>query len=123
RMKEVYQVVRDACDACIAMMRPGTPAVKAHLAAKSVLEKAGLDQYRLHTSGYGVAPAFPPAWTENMHLFGDSKYVLQPGMVVSVEPPVFIHKERLGVRIIDNILITENEPEILSTMTRDLIEV
>lgn len=41
-------------------------------------------------------------------------------MVISVEPPVFIHAESLGARIIDNVLVSESGAEILSTLTRDL---
>lgn len=123
RMREIYKVVREACDACIAEMKPGTPARLPHEAAKLVIADAGMDRYRLHTTGYGIAPGFPPAWGESIHMFGDSEYVLEPGMVLSVEPPVMIHEERLGARIIDDVLITESGPEVLSRFTRDLIRV
>ena len=42
-------------------------------------------------------------------------------MVISIEPPVFIHEEKLGARIIDNVLVTDSGAEILSSFTRDLI--
>lgn len=122
RMRELYQVVREASDACIAEMGPGVPAVRPHEAAKKVIADAGLDRYRLHTTGYGIAPGFPPSWGETIHMFGDSTYTLEAGMVLSVEPPVMIREEKLGARIIDDILITESGAEILSTFTRDLIE-
>lgn len=121
RMKEIYQAVRDACDACIAEIKAGVAAVRPHEAAKRVIADAGLGQYRLHTTGYGIAPGFPPAWGESIQMFGDSKYTLEAGMVLSVEPPVFIHEERLGARIIDNVLVTETGAEILSKFTRDLV--
>jgi Xaa-Pro dipeptidase len=121
RMSEIYQVVRDACDACIAEIAAGVPAVAPHEAAKKVIADAGMDQYRLHTTGYGIAPGFPPAWGEDIHMFGDSTYTLEAGMVVSIEPPVFIHAEKLGARIIDNVLVTETGCELLSGFTRDLI--
>ncbi len=121
RVSEIYQVVRDACDACIAEIRVGAPAVRPHEAARAVIAEAGLDQYRLHTTGYGIAPGYPPSWGEYLHLFADSTYTLEAGMVVSVEPPVFIHEERLGVRIIDNVLVTDTGPQILSQASRELI--
>jgi Xaa-Pro dipeptidase len=123
RMRELYAVVRQASDACIAEMRAGVPAVRPHEAAKRVIADAGLDRYRVHTTGYGIAPGFPPSWGEPIHMFGGSRYTLEAGMVLSVEPPVFIHEERLGVRIIDNVLVTETGTEILSRFTRDLIVV
>lgn len=42
-------------------------------------------------------------------------------MVVTIEPPVFLGDERLGARIIDNVLITEDGTEWLSRYPRDLI--
>jgi len=121
RLREVYDVIRQACDACIERMTPGTPAVEPHNAAKKIIADAGFDQYRLHTTGYGIAPGYPPSWGESIHMFGDSEYVLEPGMLLSVEPPVYIHEERLGVRLIDDVLVTEQGPSILTTFDRGLI--
>jgi Xaa-Pro dipeptidase len=121
RMRELYQVVRDACDACIAEVRVGVPAARPHAAAKKVIAEAGLDRYRLHTTGYGIAPGYPPSWGEYIHFFADSDYTLEAGMVLSVEPPVFIHEERLGARIIDDVVVTETGAEILSRSSRDLL--
>lgn len=121
RMRELYDLVRRAADACIAQIRDGVPAVVPHEAAKRVIADAGLDRCRVHTSGYGLAPGFPPTWGEPMHMFGGSRYTLQAGMVVTVEPPVFIGEERLGARIIDNVLVTQNGAELLSRFSRDLI--
>jgi Xaa-Pro dipeptidase len=121
RMRELHQVVREACDACIAEVRAGVPAVTPHLAAKKVIEEAGLDRYRLHTTGYGIAPGYPPSWGEYIHFFADSSYTLEAGMVLSVEPPVMIHEEKLGARLIDDVLVTETGAEILSSFTRDLV--
>lgn len=121
RMRELYELVRCASDACIAEIRPGVPAIVPHEAAKRVIADAGLDHGRVHTSGYGLAPGFPPTWGEPLHMFGGSTYTLQAGMVVTIEPPVFVGDENLGARIIDNVLITEDGTELLSQFSRDLI--
>lgn len=121
RLTEIYRVVREACDACIAEIRAGVPAVRPHEAAKTVIARAGLDKHRIHTTGYGIAPGFPPSWGEPIHMFGGSTYVLEAGMVLSVEPPVFIPEERLGVRIIDNVLVTDRGCELLSCYPRDIL--
>lgn len=123
RMRELYAVVRGAADACIASIRAGIPAVAPHEAAKRVIQDAGLDHGRVHTTGYGLAPGFPPTWGEPIHMFGGSTYTLQAGMVVTVEPPVFLGDERLGARIIDNVLVTENGAELLSRYSREMIVV
>lgn len=123
RMRELYAVVRSAADACIAHIRAGVPAVIPHEAAKRVIQEAGLDHGRVHTTGYGLAPGFPPTWGEPIHMFGGSSYTLEAGMVVTVEPPVFLGAERLGARIIDNVLVTDGGAELLSRYSRDLIVV
>jgi Xaa-Pro dipeptidase len=123
RIRAVYDVVRAAFDACRAEIRDGVPAIVPHLAAKRVIAAAGMDRYRVHTTGYGVGPGVPPSWGEPLNMFGGSTDVLRAGMVVSVEPPVFIAEERLGARIIDNVLVTETGAELLSTTTLDLIVV
>jgi Xaa-Pro dipeptidase len=121
RMQELYDLVRRASDACIAEIRAGVPADKPHQAAKRVIAAAGFDRARVHLSGYGLAPGSPPTWAEPIHLFGNSTYTLQAGMVVTVEPPVFLGDERLGARIIDNVLVTGDGAQILSRFSRDLI--
>ena len=122
RLKELFVVVKDACDACIELMIPGRAAIEPHNAAKKVIADAGYDANRWHTTGYGIAPGYPPSWGESIHMFGDSEYVLEAGMMLSVEPPIYIAEERLGVRLIDNVLITESGPELLTTFKRNLIE-
>jgi Xaa-Pro dipeptidase len=121
RMLELYELVRCAADACIAEIRAGVPAVVPHEAARRVIADAGLDHCRVHTTGYGLAPGFPPTWGEPLHMLGGSRYTLQAGMVVTVEPPVFVGDEYLGARIIDNVLVTTDGAELLSRFSRDLI--
>ncbi|MBK7469924.1 MAG: hypothetical protein IPI73_04025 [Betaproteobacteria bacterium] len=56
-----------------------------------------------------------------MHMIEGSPYAARAGMVVSVEPPVFIGEERLGARIIDNVLVTTHGAELLTRFSRDII--
>lgn len=121
RMRELHEVVRRACDACVAAIRDGVPATEPHAAAREVIGQAGMEPFRVHTSGYGLAPGFPPTWGEPLHLLADSTYTLRAGMVLSVEPPVFIGQEQLGARLIDNVLVTRDGAELLSSCSRDLI--
>ena len=123
RMRELYELVCRASDACMAEIRAGVPAIVPHEAAKRVIAGAGLDSARVHLSGYGLAPGSPPTWAEPIYLFGGSTYTLQAGMVVTVEPPVFLGDERLGARVIDNVLVTNDGCELLSHISRDLIVV
>jgi Xaa-Pro dipeptidase len=121
RVQALHAVIRDATEACIAQIRAGVPAIVPHEAAKRVIAQAGLDRYRMHTTGYGMAPGFPPSWGESPNLFGGSSDVLQAGMVVSIEPNVFLADEGLGARLIDNVIVTDTGAELLSRTPRDLV--
>lgn len=122
-MQEIYAIVRRAADAMLGVMGPGVAAVDVHRAACAVIARAGLDAYRVHLSGYALGPGFPPSWAEPLHLINGSPYRLEKGMVLTVEPPVFIGPEKLGARLIDNVLITDSGVELLSRYSRDLIMV
>jgi Xaa-Pro dipeptidase len=123
RMVELYDVVRTASDAMIARIGDGVPAAVVHEAAVRVIAEAGLGPHRVHLSGYGLAPGFPPSWAEPLHMLDGDRHVLRAGMVVTVEPPVFIGAERLGARLIDNVLVTPAGAELLTGHSRDLIVV
>jgi Xaa-Pro dipeptidase len=121
RMQELQNIVREASDACLAEIRAGVPAVLPHEAAKRVIGEAGLEHGRVHTTGYSLGAGFPPGWAEPAHMIGESPYVLEAGMVITVEPPVFLGEEHLGARLIDNVLVTKEGCQLLSRFSRDLI--
>ena len=121
RMRDVYQVARDAGDACIAEIRAGVPAVVPHRAAAKVIADAGMDRYRLHLTGYAVGAAFAPSWVEPLVIDGGCPHTLEAGMVVAVEPPLFGLEDDIGVRIVDVVLVTDTGCEPLSGTTRDLM--
>lgn len=121
RMREIYEAVQEASRACVAEIRAGAPAAAPHAAARRVLAEAGLEHGRVHTTGYCLAPGFPPSWGEPLHLLADSRYTLEAGMVLTVEPPVFLGEEKLGARLIDNVLVTSGGCEMLTRFCRDLI--
>jgi Xaa-Pro dipeptidase len=121
RLRAVHDVVRDAGAAMIEAIRPGVPAIEPHLAAKRIIAAAGLDHGRLHTSGYGLAPGFPPSWGEPLNMFGGSTAIIREGMVLTIEPPVFLQEERLGARLIDNVIVTASGAELLSAIPREIL--
>jgi Xaa-Pro aminopeptidase len=120
RAREVHQATFDACTAAMAVMRPGVRAADVHEVAVAVIRDAGMEPYNLHTTGYGIAPGFPPSWGESINMFYGSEDVLEAGMVLSVEPPVFIHSEKIGGRLIDCVVVKDGGVEILSRYPTDL---
>lgn len=121
RAREIYDVVRRASDAMIAEIADGVPAIRVHETACAVIADAGLGAYRVHLSGYSLGPSFAPSWAEPLYMLNGSRHVLQAGMVVTIEPPVFIGPEGLGARIIDSVLVTTTGAELLAHDPRDLL--
>ncbi len=117
RHREIYEQVLRAEQECCALCEAGTEgkAVDAH--AREVLAEKDLAQYFGHGLGHGLGL--------NVHdpggLSPRSTDVLAAGMVMTVEPGVYIDGFG-GVRIEDDVLVTENGPETLTHFRRDLIE-
>ena len=109
RMKEVYRLVAEAEEAAFAVVKPGEPAANVDLAARGVIDRAGYADFFLHRGGHGIGLGFH----EIPICAGDSEDVLQPGMVLTAEPGVYLPGE-FGVRLEDDILVTETGFELLA---------
>ena len=120
KMKEIFEVTKEAGDACIAAMGPGKKVKIAHDAAVALIKSAGMDKYRLHMTGYAVGIAFPPTWVEPLIVDGSSNKTFEKGMVIAVEPPIFSYDDKIGVRLNDNVIITDDGVEVLSKSSREL---
>ncbi|MGH8291724.1 MAG: M24 family metallopeptidase [Steroidobacteraceae bacterium] len=123
RAKELHEVTSDACDAYIGSVKAGVSFARPHRAAAQVIAKAGFAEFSLHESGYGIAPGFPPGWGESMSVFDEGSCTLQEGMVISVEPPILIHAEHIGARLIDCLIVHDHWAEVLSKQPRELVVV
>jgi Xaa-Pro aminopeptidase len=106
---EVYDAVLEAQESAVAAIRPGVRVGEVDEAARSVLRRAGLDQYFSHSTGHGVGLEIH----EGPRLAANQKQVLEQGMVVTVEPGVYI-PGRFGVRIEDMVLVTSKGAEVLT---------
>ncbi len=111
RQRTVYDVVLAAHDAAVAEAKPGVLVRDVHQAASEVIAKAGFAPYFFHgTSHYlGIEP----------HDAGSYDVALEPGVVITVEPGIYIAAEELGVRIEDDVVITEKGAEVMTHAPRD----
>lgn len=128
RQREIYDVVFGAQNAVFAALKPGMNFCKSsdnslYKISYDYINSHGKDlhgkklgQYYIHGLGHHIGL--------NVHDPGESCKPLAPGMVVTVEPGVYIPEENLGVRIEDDVLITETGFELLSKrLPRDPAEI
>jgi Xaa-Pro dipeptidase len=123
RLRSLHAIVEQAVDAAVAAARPGAPVGDVDRAAKAVIAEAGYERYRIHRTGYGISAGYPPSWLENLNIIESDSHVLEPGMVFSIEPPIMAYDEGIGIKLIDDFLMTETTCVCLSRLPRELIVV
>ena len=109
RVKQVFEAVKLAQQESITMIKPGVAVAQVDAKARNVLRKFGLAKYFGHSLGHGVGLDIH----ENPRLSCKSASILEPGMVVTVEPAVYIPGQ-FGIRVEDMVLVTEQGCEVLS---------
>lgn len=108
-LRRLYMAVLDAGEQAIAAVGPGVRAADLDALARSVLAGHDLAEHFTHSLGHGVGLNIH----EGPGLRAASDEVLRPGMVITIEPGVYIEKVG-GVRIEDLVLVTETGHEVLS---------
>ena len=111
----IHRVVQDANAAGRAAAKPGVPCAEVDQAARAVIEAAGYGQFFTHRVGHGIGME----GHEEPYMRGDNMQVLESGMAFTVEPGIYL-PNRNGVRVEDNVVITELGAEILSDMPREM---
>jgi Xaa-Pro dipeptidase len=109
RHEEIWRLVHQAQSAGIAAAKPGVTCESVDAAARKVIEEAGYGKYFVHRLGHGIGLE----GHEAPYFAGNNKTILQPGMTFTVEPGIYIQGE-FGVRLEDDIVITENGCELLT---------
>jgi Xaa-Pro dipeptidase len=113
--KKIHQIVQEANAAGRAAARPGVPCAEVDKAARNVIEKSGYGDYFTHRTGHGIGME----GHEDPYMRGDNMQLLEPGLAFTVEPGIYL-PGRNGVRIEDNVVITEDGAEVLSDMPREI---
>jgi Xaa-Pro aminopeptidase len=116
KMKQIYKVVLEAQEAAIEFLRPGVTTMQADRVARNVIEKAGFGKEFGHGLGHGIGRDIHELPT--LRKTGGEEE-LRPGMVVTVEPGIYLPGEG-GVRIEDDVLITHSGCEVLSSLDKSL---
>lgn len=112
--RTMYDLVLTARDAAIAAVKPGLPCGEVDRAARSVIEKAGFSKYFIHRTGHGLGlDVHEEPW-----IVGGNPEPLRPGMVLTVEPGIYIPGWG-GVRIEEMVLVTEDGGHCLTSYPAD----
>lgn len=107
--KRIYDIVKKAQDLSIKKIRDGVTVKEVDLAARSFIEKKGFGKFFGHGTGHGVGLEVH----EIPYISPRSDGVLREGMVVTIEPGIYLSK-RFGIRIEDMVLVGKDKGEILS---------
>lgn len=111
----IHEITLSANQAGRAAAKPGIPAQVVDQAARTVIDQAGYGAYFIHRTGHGIGmEGHEPPYMRQGNL-----QILEPGMAFTVEPGIYLNG-RNGVRIEDNVIITQDGAETLSSMDRSL---
>ncbi len=116
--RNAYECVRQAQEAAIAAVRPGVSVAEVDAAAREVLRKAELGRYFTHSTGHGVGLEIHEA----PRVAAGQKELLQPGMVITIEPGVYF-PGKWGVRIEDMVAVSQDGHEVLTPTSKDFLAV
>jgi len=116
RQREIYQIVLGAQKAAIAALKPGVrmagPGNSLTKIARDYMDAHGRDQHGEPLGKYFIHGLGHPVGLQVHDPGTDAP--LEPGMVVTIEPGIYIPEESIGVRIEDVVLVTENGAKVLS---------
>ena len=104
--RKIYDLVLKAQQAALALLKPGAYYEDLDAAARKVIEEAGYGDYFIHGLGHFVGL--------DVHDAGAYAEPLTTGMVITLEPGIYLPDQNLGVRIEDDLLITETSAKYLS---------
>ena len=112
---EIYQIVAQAQKLAISKIAPGALAKEVDAQARAYIKSKGYGRYFQHGLGHGLGLAVH----ELPSIHPKSKIVLEPGMVFTIEPGIYLPGE-IGVRIEDDVVICDNKVQILSHSNQPL---
>ncbi len=111
--REIYEIVLESQSAAIAAAIPGATYTDVDVAARTVIEEAGYGEAFIHGTSH-------PVGLEVHDVTPDGP--LRPGMVVTIEPGIYLPDRGYGVRIEDDILITETGNRDLTSAVPKTVE-
>lgn len=116
--REIYGIVLEAQLAGLAGIKPGMTGMEADGLTRDIIRRYGYSDYFGHGTGHGLGMEIH----EEPRLSLTGAVVLRPGMTVTVEPGIYL-PDFGGVRIEDDVVVTENGVERLTQSSKDLVAI
>ena len=117
-LQNIHQIVLDANKAGREAAKPGIAAGEVDHAGRKVISAAGYPEYFTHRIGHGLGLEAH----EDPYIYSENRQTLSLGMTFTVEPGIYLLGKG-GVRIEDDVVITETGSESLSTLERSLFSI
>ena len=114
-LASIHQHVLDANAAARSAARPGISCADVDAAARKVIADAGHAEHFIHRTGHGIGLE----GHEHPYISRDNSQQLSPGMTFTIEPGIYL-RGQCGVRIEDDMLVTEQGCQSLTDMPREL---
>jgi len=115
--KEIYSIVREAQQYALDHLRPGMTGKEGDALTRDIITRYGYGEYFGHSTGHGIGLEIH----ESPRLSTGGDDVLTPGMVVTVEPGIYLPGFG-GVRIEDDVVMTDRGIRVLTSSPKELIE-
>ncbi len=116
KLQEIYGIVLQAQQLGVAAVKPGVTAMSIDKIVRDFIAGKGYASNFGHSTGHGVGIEIH----ENPGVNQTNKQILQPGMVITVEPGIYVPGLG-GVRIEDDVLVTDNGGQLITTYPKQLL--
>lgn len=113
-LEEIVVILQGAQEEAFKVIAPGVPAKEVDARARAVITAAGFGEYFPHSLGHGVGLLIHEPPSLNAH----SEEILEAGMVLTVEPGIYIPGKG-GARIEDMVLVTKDGFEVLTRISKE----
>lgn len=118
KVLEVYSIVKQALEAACEAAKPGVRIYELDVIARKIITDAGYGEAHLHRTSFGVGVGYPVFCFEHMSSQPNDHHTLEPGMVITIEPSIYL--DDFAIRLGDNLIITDDGAEVVHKFSREL---
>jgi len=118
KQMRVYDIVLRAQESAVKFVKPQVKACEVDETARKIITEAGYGEFFTHRTGHGLGLEVH----EEPYISQTNETTLEPGMTFTIEPGIYL-PNKFGVRIEDDVTVTEEGRTVLSKLSKDLLTV